>query len=67
MSKNIFNGHRSWLEVLGKNGQMHNESPIRIVILPPHKSLHGWDISEYHDRWDLLEQKLKADLPTAIA
>jgi hypothetical protein len=28
------------------------------VYLPPHKSFGGWDISEYKDRWDLIEAKL---------
>jgi hypothetical protein len=29
------------------------------VHLPPFKSFSGWDISEFHDRWDLIEAKLK--------
>jgi hypothetical protein len=60
MSKNILRGHLAWLNTLGKKGQKHNDSKVRTVHLPPHKSFIGWDISEYCDRWDLLEQKLKA-------
>jgi hypothetical protein len=60
MAKNIYQGHHSWLEALGKNGQKHNDSGVRAVNLPPQKSFVGWDIREYRDRWDLLEQKLKA-------
>jgi hypothetical protein len=30
------------------------------VHLPPFKSFSGWDISEFHERWDLIEAKLKA-------
>ena len=60
MSKNILKGHLAWLNTLGKKGQKHNESKVRTVHLPPHKSFIGWDISEYCDRWDLIEQKLKA-------
>jgi len=59
MSKNILEAHHTWLEALGKKGQMHNDSAVRTVHLPPYKSFSGWDISEYRDRWDLLEQKLK--------
>jgi len=61
MSKNILKGHQTWLETLGKKGQIHNDNNIRIVHLPPSKcTTSDWDISEYRDRWDLLEQKLKA-------
>ncbi|MBN2548797.1 MAG: hypothetical protein JXB15_06555 [Anaerolineales bacterium] len=60
MSKNIRRGHQAWLESLGKKGQKHNDNAVRAVDLPPRKSNSGWDISEYRDRWDLLEQKLKA-------
>lgn len=60
MSKNISEGHRTWRETLGKKGQMHNETLVRTVHLPPLKSFSSWDISKYRDRWDLIEQKLKA-------
>jgi hypothetical protein len=60
MSENISEGHRAWLEMLGKKGQRHNETLIRTVHLPPLKSFIGWDISKYRDRWDLIEQKLKS-------
>jgi hypothetical protein len=59
MSKNIRESHQLWLSRLGKKGQAHNDSAIRIVHLPPHRSLTGWDVSEYKNRWDLIEQKLK--------
>jgi len=52
--------HYAWLNTLGKKGQRHNESKVRIVELPPRKSFSGWNISEYNGRWDLIEQKLKA-------
>ena len=60
MSKNVLAGHQAWLETLGKKGQKHNESTVRTVHLPPKKSFIGWDISEYRNRWDLLEQRLKS-------
>jgi hypothetical protein len=59
MSKNISDRHLAWLGKLGKKGQMHNDSKIRTVYLPPFKSETGWDISEYRERWDLIEEKLK--------
>ncbi|MBN1933128.1 MAG: hypothetical protein JW934_00610 [Anaerolineae bacterium] len=60
ISENIRKEHRAWLETLGKKGQKHNDSRVRAVHLPPRRSPGGWDISEYRDRWDLIEQKLKA-------
>jgi hypothetical protein len=59
MAKEISKAHRAWLEVPGRKGQEHNDSVIRIVNLPPYKSFTGWDVNEYQDRWDLIEQKLK--------
>jgi len=59
MAREIRKAHRAWLEVPGKKGQEHNESKIRVVHLPPNKAMTGWDVSEYRDRWDLIERKLK--------
>jgi hypothetical protein len=59
MSKNIKEGHQAWLDRPGKQGQSHNQSDVRMVLLPPYKSLNDWDISEFKDRWDLIEEKLK--------
>jgi hypothetical protein len=58
MAREISQAHRAWLEVPGKKGQEHNDSKIRIVPLPPYTAMTGWDVSEYQDRWDLIEQKL---------
>jgi hypothetical protein len=59
MSKNVSEAHMLWLKTPGKNNQPHNETTVRTVHLPPGKSLTGWDISEYKNRWDLIEEKLK--------
>lgn len=59
MAKNVFQAHDLWLKTPGKNGQEHNATTMRTVHLPPHKSFSGWDISDYRERWDLIEQKLK--------
>jgi hypothetical protein len=58
MSKNVIKTHQLWLSSLGKKGQAHNDNPVRSVPLPPYKSLSGWDIGEYRDRWDLIEKRL---------
>ncbi|NTW49700.1 MAG: hypothetical protein HGB19_08260 [Chlorobiales bacterium] len=60
MSKNVFEGHQLWLKSPGARGQAHKDTPVRAVHLPPYKSPAGWDIREYLNRWDLIEQKLRA-------
>jgi hypothetical protein len=58
MSERISEQHKKWLETPGKNGRKHEESSIRALMLPPRIGYSGWDISEYEDRWDLIEEKL---------
>jgi hypothetical protein len=59
MASEIHKAHHYWLGIPGKKGQEHNDSKIRTVTLPPFKSITGWDVSEYQNRWDLIEIKLK--------
>src|SRR5450631_2143020 len=59
MAENVTRGHQQWLVGLGARGQARNDSKVRTVHLPPFKSFSGWDISGFHDRWDLIEAKLK--------
>jgi hypothetical protein len=59
MAREISRAHRAWLDAPGKKGQEHNDSKVRTVTLPPYKSFTGWDVSEYRNRWDLIEKKLK--------
>jgi hypothetical protein len=59
MSMNIKENHRIWHDRLGVKGQKHNETPIRALLLPPLKSYNGWDLHEYENRWDLIEEKLQ--------
>lgn len=61
MAREVSGAHRLWRETPGMQGQEHNESKVRTVYLPPHKASTGWDISEYENRWDLIEQKLRGD------
>ncbi len=60
MAKNVSEAHERWLSTPGKKGQAHKDNTVRIVDLPPHKSITGWDISQYRDRWDLIEKVLNA-------
>ena len=60
MAENSIKAYNLWINTPGKKGQAHNDSKIRIVNLPPSKSITGWDISEYRNRWDLIENILKA-------
>jgi len=58
MAKNVVKAHQLWLKTPGKNGREHKESTLRVVHIPPGTSFSGWDISEYKNRWDLIEEKL---------
>jgi hypothetical protein len=59
MAREISKIHRVWLESPGKKGQQHNDSKVRTVELPPYRTITGWNIGEYENRWDLIEQKLR--------
>jgi hypothetical protein len=59
MSKNVSGEYNTWFKTLGKKGQNHNETTVRTVNLPPRKLSNGWDINDYRERWDLIEEKLK--------
>src|SRR5436190_9647875 len=58
MAKNVSEAHELWLSTPGKKGQSHKDNRMRIVHLPPRKSVTGWDISAFRDRWDLIEAVL---------
>ena len=60
MAENVVKAHQLWLKAPGKKGQEHKDGSVRTVHLPPYTSFSGWDISEYKERWDLIENKLKA-------
>jgi hypothetical protein len=60
ISKNVAEGHRKWLKDPGFNGRIRKDSKVRTVHLPPYESYTGWKINEYKNRWDLIENKLKA-------
>lgn len=60
MAENVTRAHQQWRATAGANGQAHNETSVRTVHLPPFRSLSGWDISDFRDRWELIEAKLSA-------
>ena len=62
MATETSKAHQAWLETPGKKGQEHNDSKFRVVTLPPYTSITGLNVSEYQDRWDLIEQKLRESL-----
>lgn len=58
VSKHVKEAAELWLNTLGKKGQQRNESKVRIIDLPPRKSLCGWSVEEYKNRWDIIENLL---------
>lgn len=60
MSRNVLEAHELWLRTPGATGQAHKDSKVRIVHLPPRRSLCGWDISSYLNNWSFIESKLKS-------
>jgi hypothetical protein len=59
VSKNVFQAHQQWISEPGKKGQERKDSNVRTIHLPPHKSVIGWDISKYRNRWDIVEALLR--------
>jgi len=60
MAVNVSKAHAKWLATPGKNKRLHQDNKVRVVDLPPHKSICGWDVSVYRNRWDLIDEVLKA-------
>lgn len=58
MSMNVHDKHQQWLNTPGQKGQPHNDNKVRMVLLPPRQSELFWDISEFRNRWDLIEHNL---------
>ena len=58
MAHHVSRGHATWLAAPGAQGQPHKDSKVRTVQLPPSKAPSGWDISQYLNKWDLIEEKM---------
>ncbi len=60
MAENVYKAHKKWEQTPGKDGRQHSQdSKFRTVTIPPATNQYSWDISEYEDRWDLIEEKLR--------
>lgn len=59
VSKHVKEGHQKWLSEEGKNGHLRKDSNVRTIHLPPHSSYTGWNIEQYRNRWDIIEDLLK--------
>jgi hypothetical protein len=56
---NVHESHRRWLsEPSLKDGSARRDSDVRTIHLPPKVSYSGWDISQYQNRWDIIERLL---------
>jgi hypothetical protein len=58
MTHHVSGTHAAWLAAPGAHGQSHKDSKVRTVHLPPYRAPDGWDISEYMNRWELIEDKM---------
>jgi hypothetical protein len=58
MARHVSQAHALWLATPGKSGQPHKDSNVRTVHIPPRASFSGWDISDFKNRWELIERKL---------
>lgn len=59
MAKNVKEAHEKWFNTPGKKGQHRAVTSFRAVLLPPFKNENGWDVSQYLNNWELIENKLK--------
>lgn len=62
MAKNITDSFKKWAASPSKDpGKPHDaNNSIRVVALPPGRSINGWDVSQYRNRWDLIQDYLKS-------
>jgi hypothetical protein len=58
MARNVSAATEQWLATPGAQGQAHQDSTVRTVHLPPHKSFSGWSIKKYANKWELIEKRL---------
>jgi len=58
MSVNIKKAHSRWLDGTGIRKAKREDSSVRVVWLKP-RNADDWDVAQYKDRWDLIEQMLR--------
>ena len=44
VARRVKAGHKRWLETPGRNGQMHNDSSMRVWQDEKNKYLNRWDL-----------------------
>jgi len=50
----------TWKRTPGAKGQERNQdNTFRTITLPPGVDNNGWSISEYENRWDIIEEKIQ--------
>jgi hypothetical protein len=60
MAHNVRAEYELWLKSPGLKGQDHKETSVRTVHLPPFKSAYSsFNLSEYRNKWELIEEKLR--------
>jgi len=61
MANNMSECFRMWVETPGKDMRPRNpKNTVRTVHLPPRVCRNGWNIQEYLNRWDLIEECVAA-------
>lgn len=59
MASNVAARHHDWLSALGKKGQQRKGSSIRAVAVEEGAASYFWNVEEYEERWDLIENALR--------
>jgi hypothetical protein len=59
MSRKIKRQYQKYLTTPGSKGQLRKETSMRTIAIPPRKSILGWSIEEFRNRWDLIDEFLK--------
>jgi hypothetical protein len=59
VTQNVSSAHQKWLSEPTKGGDKRQDSNVRTIHLPPKVSYTGWDISQYKNRWDIIQSLLK--------
>lgn len=58
MAVNISKANQKWVNSPGIRVIQRKNTNMRTVYLPPKCCYGGWNLSEYQDRWDLIEERL---------
>lgn len=58
MAANVTAHHQRWMSELGRKGQARKDSNVRAVAVVDKAAPYFWNISDYENRWDLIEALL---------